>query len=436
MRRTILGSALCSLACSLSLGCSTVTDTGNPERDNTGEPAGDTCERTPSPIELGEVSSLGFSAADLIALGEGSHTETLVWLENEIASSSGVGSTEVEVRLELGDSARFVDRSPKPSENNGQEGGPDIAYESSCNDRLELDATLTLKTADGALDESVPVVVWAETERLVHVNFSLDADEVTGSLEVTVEPPPGFEAEGPPQLGFDIQIADVGFVGSIGVTGTYSGNGGVAAGGGGPIAQWPENNPCDFGFPVATEDSESVQQALDAFNGRGPLTLEYEPEAPASDLSYSLSADSDTVCEALDGEGAGELAFTGELELTSSDGTIEAKLPVQVSTGLDGGELYFVSVSMVESSESSGEPDQMLETLGIHQSVDFSGYDYGQVWLSAQVYGGALEGTLSARGAEVPDCLTNPPEPDPNGMGSPGCQGTDFIELWVARFAE
>ncbi|HWO12987.1 MAG TPA: hypothetical protein VNN80_25985, partial [Polyangiaceae bacterium] len=364
------------------------------------------------------------------------HTETLAWRDNEIASSSGDGSTEVEVRLEFGESARFVDRSPKPSEDNGQEGGPDIAYEYSCNDRLELDATLTLKTADGALDESVPVVVWAESERVVHTNFSLDADEIAGSLEVMVEPPPGFEADGPPELQFNIDIADVGFVGSISVMGTYSGNGGVAAGGGGPIAKWPENNPCDIGFAVATEDSESVQQALAAFNGRGPLTLEYEPEAPASQLSYSLSADSDTVCEELDGGSAGELAFDGELELTSADGSIEANVPVQVTTGLDGGELYFVSVSMVESSESSGEPDQMLESLGIQQAVDFSGYDYGQVWLSAQVYGGALEGSLSVRGAEVPDCLTNPPEPDPNGMGSPGCQGTDFTDLWVASFGE
>ena len=255
MRRTILGSTLCTLACSLSLACSNVTDTGNPHRDNGSEAGGDDCERTPSPIELDEVSSLGFSAADLIALAEGPHTETLAWLENEIASSSGEGSTEVEVRLEFSESARFVDRSPKPSEENGQEGGPDIGYESSCSDRLELDATLTLKTADGALDETVPVVVWAETDRLVHANFSLDADELTGSLEVTVEPPPGFEADGPPQLGFDINIAEVGFMGSIGVSGTYSGNGGVAAGGGGPIAKWPENNPCDFGFPVSTEDS-------------------------------------------------------------------------------------------------------------------------------------------------------------------------------------
>lgn len=436
MRRTILGSTLCTLACSLSLGCSNVTDTGNPHRDNGGEAGGDDCARAPSPIELDEVSSLGFSAADLVALAGGTHTETLAWLENELAHSSGEGSTEVEVRLEFAESARFVDRSPKPSEDNGQEGDPDIGYEYSCNDRLELDATLTLKTADGALDESVPVVVWAESERVVHTNFSLDTDEIAGSLEVTVEPPPGFEADGPPQLQFDVKIADVGFVGSIAVMGTYTGNGGVAAGGGGPIAKWPKDNPCDIGFAVATEDSDSVQQALDAFNGRGPLTLQYEPEAPASELSYSLSANSDTVCEELDGGSAGELAFDGTLELTSADGTIEANLPVEVTTGLDGGELYFVSVSMVESSESSQEPDQMLETLGIHQTVDFSGYDYGQVWLSAQVYGGTLEGSLSARGAEVPDCLTNPPEPDPNGMGAPGCEGTDFTDLWVASFSE
>lgn len=435
MRTTILGSALCSLACSLALGCSDVTDTGNPHKDNGGETDGGNCESTPTPVELDETSSLGFSAADVIALAAGTHTETLAWLENESVNSSGGDPTEVEVLIEFGEDARFVDREPKMNDGGGglEEGEPDIAYESMCHDRLELDATLTLRTADGALDETVPVVVWAETERLAHAHFSLDADELAGSLEVSVDALPGFEQDGPTKLGFDVRIADVGFAGSIGVQATFKSDDGVAAGALGSIARWPEDNPCHAGFPVAAEQSSSVQQALDAFNGRGPLALQYEPEAEASELSYALSVSDGTVCEELDAAGAGELMFEGSLELTSADGTIDTTLPVQVTTGLEEGELYFVQASRSESSE---EPNQLLERLGIQASVDFSGYDYGQVFLSASVYGGQLEGTLSARGADEADCVSDPPEPDPNGMGAPGCRGTDFYDLWVARFSE
>lgn len=434
MRRTILGSALCSLGCSLALACSNVTDTGNPNHDKGSEAGGDDCDRTLRPIELDEVSSLGFSAADVIALAEGAHTETLAWLENESAHGSGDEPTQVEVRIEFGGGSRFVDREPKPATGGDLgEGGPDIAYESVCHDRLELDATLTLRTADGALDESVPVVVWAETARLVHAGFSLDADELAGSLEVSVEAPPGFEPDGLTKLGFDVRIADVGFAGSIGAQATFRNDTGVAAGAVGAIARWPEDNRCGTGFPVPAEQSESVQEALDAFNDRGPLTLEYEPEADSSELSYALSATTDTVCEELDAASAGELMFEGGLELTSADGIIDATFPVQVTTGIEGGELYFVQASMAKSSEA---PDMLLAALGVRQSVDFSGYDYGQVTLSALVSEGRLEGSISARGADEADCVSNPPEPDPNGMGAPGCRGTDFYDLWVARFSE
>jgi hypothetical protein len=434
MRRTILGLSLCSLGCSLSLACSDVTDTGNPERDIGGETDGGECEDTRTPIEVDAVSPLGFSAADVIALAQGTHTETLAWLDNEASQSSGSEPTELEVRIEFEEGARYVDSEPKPSgDGTLDEGGPDIGYESTCNDRLELDATLTLKTADGALDETVPVVVWAETARLAHADVSLDADNLTGSLQVSVEGPRGYELDGPPKLGIGVRVADVGFAGSVGVSATFRGDGGVAFGGGGAIAEWPENNPCDFGFPVPVEQSDNVQEALESFNGRGPLTLEYEPEATPSELSYALSASSETVCEELDAESAGELTFAANLELESADGTIETILPVQVTTGLEGGELYFVNASMAESSE---EPGALLETRGIGASVDFAGYDYGQLSLSAQVYGGTLEGTLSVRGAIEADCLTNPPEPDPDANGSPGCRGTDFYDLWVARFNE
>lgn len=420
MRKSLLGAAL------LSLSCSSVTDTGNPDRDDGSETGAGNCVNTPTPIELETVSALGFSAAHVIALAEGTHTETLAWLENEMVTSSGGDPSEVEVHLELGPNARFVDREPKQDDGGDTLEG-DLG-EPACNDRLELDATLTLKTADGLLDESVETVVWAETANLAHADFQIDADELAGSLSLSVEGPAGFEPDGPPQLRFDVRMAEVGFAGSIAVSASYSGDGGVAFGGGGPIAKWPDDNPCDFGFPVPVEQSQRVQEALTTFNGRGPLELEYEPETAASELSYALSATGEYVCEELDAASEGSVSFSGKLELTSDDGSIEVDLPVEVSTGPEGAETSWVNVAMYQTSET---PEALLETLGIHQSVDFAGYDHGQVTVTAQVYGGTLTGALSVRGAEVPDCLT---DPDPNGSGA--CQGTDYFDLWVARFSE
>src|SRR5690606_6802031 len=105
-----------------------------------------------------------------------------------------------------------------------------------------------------------------------------------------------------------------------------------------------------------------------------------------------------------------------------SDGAIDGVFGVQVYAQREtSGAVTRVHVNMSEISE---QPEELLEMLGIQESVDFSGYDHGQVVLSAELYGDELNGALSVRGADVADCVTNPPEPDPDGMGAPGCRGT------------
>jgi hypothetical protein len=47
-----------------------------------------------------------------------------------------------------------------------------------------------------------------------------------------------------------------------------------------------------------------------------------------------------------------------------------------------------------------------------------------------------LAGDLTVNGTIVPDCIKNPPTPDPDAMGAPGCQGVDFVPLWVANFVQ
>lgn len=411
----------------LYAGCS-ATETGNPNNEG-GEPAHGACDETPRGIELDEETSLGFSAREIAENIEGNHTETLEWLEGELANASFEGSTELAVRVELGDSARFVASEHKSG---GQEGH---ALGAECSDRLELDATVFITSADGALDERVDAVFRAESTRLASARFAITTDDLGGQLEVTLNPPQGFEPDGPPRLAFDIGIADVGFAGSIGVTATFDNGAGVAAGSGGLIARWPAGNPCDFGFPISTDQSSAYQQVFQAFDTGGPLELSYEPETLDSELTLELTASGGTVCEGLAGstEAAREVRFEGELALESDDGVIDGVFAVEVFGQIDAsGEL----ISQASMSTTSEDTAGWLETLGIHQSVDFSGYDHGQVALTAGIYGGELTGALSVRGADVADCVTNPPDPDRNGMGAPGCSGTDYFDLWVARFSK
>ncbi len=422
MKRSII---IMTLLCA---GCSSATETGNPH-DEPGEPGlGGACKEAPHDIEMDETTSLGFSAQDVAAMIEGTHTETLEWLDGELASPSFDGSTQLEVRVEVGDSARFV-QSERAS--GGQEGllaglGGD------CNDRLELDATVFITSADGALDERVEAVFRAESTRLASSSFSVSTDEVSGQLEVTLNPPSGFEPEGPANLTFDVGIADVGFAGRIGVTATYSDGGSLAAGGGGPIARWPADNPCELGFPVPTDQSDASQRVLDGFNAPEPLELSYEPEMDGSALRLALNANA-TVCETLTGgaETTREVRFQAELALESDDGVIDGVFPVEVYGQVKAdGEL----VSQASMSTTSENTADWLESLGIHHTVDFSAHDHGQVALTAEIYAGELTGALSVRGADVPDCLNSPPEPDSSGMGAPGCAGIDYVDLWVARF--
>ena len=205
MRTPIIAVTLLSAACN-------VTDTGNPV-DTGGEPSGNagSCEEVETVITPDELTPLGFSAADVLGVAGGRHTETLAWLQGGLATSSGGEPTQVEVNVDFDGSARFIESSPRQSLG-GSGSAADFAI---CNDRVELDATLTVSTADGALDETVSAVLRAETARLATASFSIPSDELSGDLKVNVNAPDGFEPEGLPTLQFDIDLTDVGFTARI-----------------------------------------------------------------------------------------------------------------------------------------------------------------------------------------------------------------------------
>src|SRR5690606_29834492 len=124
------------------------------------------------------------------------------------------------------------------------------------------------------------------------------------------------------------------------------------------------DNPCELGFPVPTDQSDTSQRVLDGFNAPEPLELSYEPEMDGSALRLALNANA-TVCETLTGgaDTPREVRFQAELALESDDGVIDGVFPVEVFGQLEANGELVSQASMSTTSENTAD---WLESLGIH----------------------------------------------------------------------
>jgi hypothetical protein len=140
--RAILAAAL------LATGCGSDDDDGNQE-------AYSHCEDTATILgDAGVVSDLlGLSADDLLAAAGGGFQVTAVWAtETAILTQSPLGGeTEATVTIAYeGGEVREIDSQPIEGEN-------EIAMD--CRPRLEVEVTITVATADAALDETWEAVL-------------------------------------------------------------------------------------------------------------------------------------------------------------------------------------------------------------------------------------------------------------------------------------
>jgi hypothetical protein len=141
------------------------------EEDLPGEATMPTCADTATALSLDEVSALGFAPADLLALSEGAHEETLTWADDR--------DTAVVVTVSAPTDARFVESEAVYPDSD--EPSPAIAIE--CSDRVEVDLQLSVATADGALDEAWDAVLSGERAELASVQVELDLGALGGSLD-------------------------------------------------------------------------------------------------------------------------------------------------------------------------------------------------------------------------------------------------------------
>lgn len=151
------------------------------------------CVETSRTLEVDEETPYGPTAAEVLAAVEGERTGTLTWRggSEEMEVSPAEGTTEVTVAFThdpQDDEVRYVD--------SVQEGGSGTER-LACASWLEIDGTLTMRTADGSLDESWGVTTITDgVDETARVSLELTEVGLEGNLSASPTDPEEWAADG------------------------------------------------------------------------------------------------------------------------------------------------------------------------------------------------------------------------------------------------
>jgi hypothetical protein len=450
-----MNKSLSCLAMLWSMGAlqSCVTDTGNPVGENPipdGEnTAGEGCVETEVELDPSAPTSLGFSAQSVIDLVVGEHASSLAWLDANVDYGPESGRSEITLTVTPRGAPVLVDGEPRPAGSfNGEEGGPAIGLAeiySPCHDSIRFDVSIAITTAGGALNEVVETSIEASASDFARGRLSLDLTGINGSFQAAPEAPVNFELTRS-SLVAELGFSALGSVGAFSVQSEFRSLDGqaVGQGGAGEVAHFPADDYCGpTAVSVAADQSVrglSMAQALAALNGMSPSPVRYQSGA-ASELTLAFTSAETRVCARFDTDLGGQdpagnmaLEFMGVVALSSADARIQGSLPLYMSVTNESGRVE-ISAEGNMNAEPAGAA-ALPAQVGIQDEIDFSAYDGAMVRFLSSVAEDDAGGSLRVYGLDVADCVTNPPPPDPGGMSSPGCRGTDRIPLWGAFWGD
>ncbi len=192
MTRIALTVTTCLLAAGCFLGNKDLAD-------------GPYCEETATLVSLEELTELGFSGADLLALAEGSFEQTLTWTEDgsSTALTVDVVHADGEVRY-VASTAVYPD-----------DGGTTIDIGVECEDYVEVDVTIDITTADGELAESLETSIASFYGTEVRARESLAPEDIQGSYEYTGMDPSEYDEL---DLDLSVELDEAGCSGEMTVT--------------------------------------------------------------------------------------------------------------------------------------------------------------------------------------------------------------------------
>lgn len=138
-----------------------------------GDPAeGPYCEDTRTALGADEVSALGFSPADVLADVPESENVGLVYADNSLSQLAVAFAADAA-------GAWFVDSEAVYPDT----GGPQPAIAVICEDRVEIEGTLSFVSEDGAFAESLDAVLSATAES-TSLHQELDLDALVGTFDI------------------------------------------------------------------------------------------------------------------------------------------------------------------------------------------------------------------------------------------------------------
>jgi hypothetical protein len=430
MKRLGIGLLALCAACEGGTDTGNPVDGGGPDSDNA-EPPEDCLER-PRDISPDEVTPLGMRAADLIDWVRGEHRQRLSWERDRgvgqvvtYGPESGIG--EIAFAVEPTGGLRYVERDPR------QPG--DDSDVSICEDLIEVDVTLGVTTAGGALDERFETTLRATSADVAYGAVNVSTSELAGALMVDMALE-GFVPAGPASLELEVALTRHGIRGSLDASQ--------------PLA-WAELRDRAQTFPAflavfppagscpestlevpldAALRGVSAVSALERLNASSPSTA----NPGDSPLRLSITSASASACLRVSGWRPSSLRFELPARLTldapaaNLDGDVEVALNATAVSGV----LQRVGArASVESSDPA-----VLATLpaayAITTPIDFSSYEGGSFELSVTALSTETSGSLRVLGLTYPACLDAPPDAMPmtgaNGSQIPCRAGPESSE--------
>lgn len=411
--------------------------------ENTG---GDQCNDVLHPLaSLDEATSLGFSAGQILEFAAGEFKTPLVWGQPSNVSfgpESGTGELTMNVSYE-GGALYFVESTPKEG---GQEGGEIGLVGSGCSNSLRMDVTVSVQTAGGALNEAFEASLETSSRFAAEFNEPLEPASLNGSFEIlSVEP-----AEGQvKQFGLSATLTPFGVTGTLSsiVEVHYPGAAGDPTGGavgavGVTYASFPGSAACADGSGQSTGFSTPAAQMVVGFSGAQAIE-QWNAATPVSVTWKDDSATELTLVATAQGDGCVRLGAWYDAE------PFRASYPVRITaTTADGRLDGEYAGEMLVAPDAEGNVASILGTanlpLALEQAAESGFSNVGDVsayhrlffTMSSKLESGTFSGSLALNGHTDPPCLTDPPPPDPDGMGAPGCSGTEVTPIESTSWGE
>jgi hypothetical protein len=412
------------------------TGTGNPNTGIPGEEAtsGACTVTTTRDIATDEATSLGFSAAEVLAFVAGTHKETLTWNPQQYSYEPEHGAQALDLTVAQKGTPRFVEYTESHSS------GIELALApGQCGDAIEIDADITMHTAGGALDETLSTTLLVRNDKLVRFSLQPVATKLKGSLAIT--PPAGATT----LLYLDGQLTPYGTSGTLRSAFETRTSDSVSMGAGEvvPLAQWGSSTTCERNLVPVPRDAKvagfSGDDMLTLFNATTSANLTFQGGAPSKVLLSPLSGVGDHVCARLEPGYFGEDAPVGEIEIAgtwavkSDDGRIDAQWPVLVSAKPSGD--GFSALAIVFDFMHLPGMGSVAQKYGV-TGVDISGVDDSAAQLSLTLAkDSGLTGTLKVNGWKAPNCPTGVTMDANGGASSPACPGSTAIDLATGTFS-